>query len=72
MMDIAGSVKIWAIAIALGGTFSSFEIIEKGIFRGEVKTIVKQALCVLMAVIGANAGVNFIRLLQRCGEFWRK
>lgn len=72
MFDIAGSIKIWAIAVALGGTFSSFEIIEKGLFRGEIRTIIKQAMYVVMAVIGANSGFSFIRLLLRCGEMWSK
>lgn len=68
MFNIAGSVKIWAVAVALGGTFSSFEAIEKGIFKGEIKSIVKQAVYVVVAVLGANMGYGFIRLIQKCGE----
>lgn len=72
MLDIADSIKIWAVAVALGGTFSSFEIIEKGLLNGEVKSIIKQAIYVVMAVIGANAGFNFVKLISRCGEVWTK
>ncbi len=72
MLDIAGSVKVWAVAIALGGTFSSFQIIEKGLFRGEIRSIAKQAVYVLAAVTGANSGLNFVKLLQRSGEQWLK
>ena len=72
MMDIASSIKIWAMAIALGGTFSSYEVIEKGIFKGEIRTIIKQAIYVISAITGANAGHGFILLLQRCGEAWVK
>jgi len=68
MFNIAGSIKIWAVAVALGGTFSSFEIIEKGIFKGEVRSIIKQAVYVVIAVVGANMGYGFIRLIQKCGE----
>ena len=68
MFNIAGSIKIWAIAVALGGTFSSFEIIEKGIFKGEIRSIIKQAVHVVIAVVGANMGYGFIRLIQKCGE----
>jgi len=68
MFTIAGSIKIWAIAVALGGTFSSFEIIEKGIFKGEIKSIIRQAVHVVIAVVGANVGYGFIRLIQKCGE----
>lgn len=70
MLDIAGSIKVWAVAIALGGTFSSFEIIEKGLFNGELKTTLKQAAYVIMALFGANAGYNVVKLIQRCGEIW--
>lgn len=68
MFEIARSIKIWAVAVALGGTFSTFEILEKGLFRGEIRSIVKQAVYVVVAVIGANAGYGFIRLIQKCGE----
>ncbi|NMB32859.1 MAG: sporulation protein [Clostridium sp.] len=68
MFGIASSIKIWAVAVALGGTFSTFEILEKGLFKGEVRTIIKQAVYVTVAVIGANMGYAFIRLIQRCGE----
>jgi len=68
MFTVAGSIKVWAIAVALGGTFSSFEIIDKGIFKGEIRSIIKQAVHVIIAVMGANTGYSFIRLIQRCGE----
>lgn len=72
MLDLAGSIKIWAVAVALGGTFSSFEIIEKGLLKGEIKSIIKQAAYILMALIGANTGAGFIKLIQRCGDLWAK
>jgi hypothetical protein len=68
MLVIAGSIKIWAVAVALGGTFSSFEILEKGIFNGEIRSIIKQAVYVIVAVVGAHVGYRFIGLLQKCGE----
>ncbi|WP_313344043.1 YtrH family sporulation protein [Sedimentibacter sp.] len=70
MMQVASSIKIWAIAASLGGTFSSFTVIEKGIFDGEIKTLAKQALYILISLSGANIGYEFIRLLQRCGCIW--
>lgn len=72
MLDIADSIKIWAMAIALGGTFSSFKAIEKGLFHGEIKSIIKQALHVLTAIFGANTGYAFIKLLHKCGELWHR
>lgn len=70
MLDLAGSIKIWAMAVALGDTFSSFAAIEKGLFEGELKSIMKQAISVLTALLGANAGYSIMKLIQRCGETW--
>lgn len=72
MMDLANSVKIWAIATALGGTFSSFEAIEEGIFNGDIRTIVKQVIYILAAIIGANVGYRVIKLIQKCGQIWMR
>jgi len=72
MLDLAASIKIWAMAIALGGTFSSFKAIEKGLFHGELKYIIKQAIYVLTAIFGANTGYAFIKLLHKCGEIWHE
>lgn len=70
MLDLAGSIKIWAMAVALGDTFSSFAVIEKGLFEGEFKSIVKQAIYVLTAILGASAGYSVMKLIHRCGEIW--
>ncbi len=70
MLEIGGSIKIWALVAALGGTFSSFEIIDKGLFEGEFKSIIKQAIYVVSALVGANIGYSVIRLIQRCGAIW--
>jgi len=70
MINLASSIKIWAMAIALGGTFSSFEVIDKGLFEGELKSIIKQIIYIFIALLGANAGYSFIKLIQRCGEIW--
>jgi hypothetical protein len=70
MVDLAASIKIWAMAVALGDTFSSFAVLEKGLLEGEFKSIFKQAVYVLTALFGASAGNSFIRLIQRCGDIW--
>ncbi len=72
MIEVASSIKIWAIAGSLGGTFSSFTLIEKGLFEGEIKSLVKQAIHILIALSGANLGYYFIRMIQRCSEIWGK
>jgi len=70
MINLASSIKIWAMATALGGTFSSFIAIDRGLFEGELKRIIKQVIYIFVALLGANSGYGFIRLLQRCSEIW--
>lgn len=70
MVNLANSMKIWGMAVALGGTFSSFVVINKGLFKGEIKSIIKQVIYILFALLGSNAGSIFIQLIQRCGEIW--
>lgn len=72
MLEVAGSMKIWAIAASLGGTFSSFTVIERGLFEGEIRILIKQLLFILIALLGANTGYGFIRLILRCVEIWGK
>ena len=72
MVIMATSVKIWAMAIALGGTFSSFSILDKSLFEGEMKIFTKQILHIFIALLGANAGCSFIKLILRCSELWGK
>lgn len=66
MLDLASSIKIWAVAAALGGTFSSFEIFDKGLFNGEIKSIIKQMIYIFSALSGANLGYGLVKLIQRC------
>ena len=72
MLNLAGSVKIWAVAAALGGTFSSFEIIEKGLFNGEIKSTANQMAYILTALLGAILGYALIRLIHRCADLRAK
>lgn len=72
MLDMASSIKIWAIAAAMGGTFTSLEVIEKGLFRGEIKSIIKQAAYIVATIWGANTGHKFITMIKRCGDLWVK
>lgn len=72
MLDLASSIKIWAVATALGGTFSSFQVIEEGLFKGEIRLMIKQIAYILAALFGANIGFYTIKLLERCGDLWAK
>ena len=70
IIDLAGSIKIWAVATALGGTFSSFEVLDEGVFKGEIRLVIKQMVYVLVALLGANVGYYLVKLLHRCGQIW--
>lgn len=70
MIDIGKNIKIWAIAIALGGTFSSFEILEKGILKRELMSVIKQIGYIISALIGANAGYALIKYIRSISELW--
>ena len=68
MIDLAYSIRIWAVAIALGGTFSTLEVIQDGIFKGDLKIMIKQIFFILSALIGANTGYSILKLVHKCGE----
>ncbi|SHJ69164.1 Sporulation protein YtrH [Geosporobacter subterraneus DSM 17957] len=70
MIDVSQSIKIWAVAVALGGTFPSFEVIEQGIIKGEMKSVIKQIIYIFTALTGANLGCIFIKLLRECTRLW--
>ena len=72
MSDVAASLKIWAVAVALGGTFSSFEVFEQGILKGEVRGMTKQIIYIIAALTGANIGYGFVTLIKKCGVLWIK
>lgn len=70
MLEVANSIKIWAVAATIGGTFSTFEVFESGILKGEFKGLIKQSLFVLSALIGTNLGCQILTLLKRCSDLW--
>ncbi len=72
MYEMAASLKIWAVAIAIGGTFTSFEVFEKGLIKGDIRSLIKQAIYIVVALIGANIGYEAIKMVKRCGELWSK
>ncbi|MFZ5645085.1 MAG: YtrH family sporulation protein [Bacillota bacterium] len=63
MLKLARDMKIWAIAAAIGGTFSTFEVFESGLFNGDVRAVVKQMLYIASALAGTQAGYYLILAL---------
>lgn len=64
LINVAERIKIWAVAIALGGTFSSFRVLEQGLFRGEFKSLVRQFLYIITAMAGAQVGYLLLYLIS--------
>ncbi|MDD2496519.1 MAG: YtrH family sporulation protein [Desulfitobacteriaceae bacterium] len=56
MVRIANDIKIWAIVAAIGGTFSTIEILGSGIFDWEIRAAVKQLLFIVFSYMGASVG----------------
>jgi len=63
MLRLARDMKIWAIAAAIGGTFSTFEIFESGLFSGEIRAVVKQVLYIVSSLAGTQAGYYLVLAL---------
>ncbi|AQS60040.1 YtrH family sporulation protein [Desulforamulus ferrireducens] len=63
-LKLARDMKIWAIAAAIGGTFSTFEIFESGLFNGEVRAVIKQIFYIISALAGTQVGYYLILALS--------
>ncbi|MCG8501845.1 MAG: YtrH family sporulation protein [Firmicutes bacterium] len=68
MVSLSERLKIWAIVVALGGTFSSFEILDLGILKGEFRVVTKQVLYILSSFLGAHIGYLIIFLIEKRGR----
>lgn len=64
MIKLAYEIKIWAIVAALGGTFSTFEVVESGLFDGEVQALLQQFTYIVGAFLGAQFGYFIIYSLM--------
>lgn len=63
MVRLALDMKVWAIAAAMGGTFSAIEIISQGLLAGHLRVLAKQLLYIIVAFVGAQVGYWLIQAL---------
>ncbi|AKL93611.1 sporulation protein [Clostridium aceticum] len=68
MMDLCEQIKIWAIVVALGGTFPSFKVFDTGLFNGEIRSVIKQVIYILSALLGAHVAYKLIYYLEGSGK----
>lgn len=63
MFKLAHSLKLWAVVVAMGGTFPAIRAIDSGIWGGEFATVVRQALLMLAGLAGAQLGYWIVTLI---------
>ncbi len=66
MLRLAREMKIWAVVAAIGGTFSTIEILESGILKGEIIAVLKQIFFIVSAMAGTHLG--YLIVLAIAGE----
>lgn len=67
MLRIAGSIKIWAMVAAVGGTIDPLRLIETNIAEGYFSPAVKQIMYIISAFIGAQVGYSLIEWICKGG-----
>lgn len=65
MARIAGSLKIWAMVAAVGGTIDPLRVIETNFAEGYLTPAVKQIVYFIAAFVGAHIGVSLIEWICR-------
>lgn len=54
--ELAQSLKLWAILVAIGGTFPTIQALEVGLLGGQLYALAKQVVMLLSAYAGAQLG----------------
>ncbi|MEC0180704.1 YtrH family sporulation protein [Paenibacillus peoriae] len=66
MLDVAGRIKIWALAAAVGGTMDPIRVIESNMIDGNLSPAIKQILYLIFAFLGAHMGTELVKWV--CGN----
>lgn len=57
---LAKSVKLWAVVVAMGGTFPTIRALESGLAGGELLTLARQVAIIVAGFGGATCGYSII------------
>lgn len=68
MLRLARETRIWAVVAAIGGTFSTIEILESGFLKGEIIAVIKQIFYIMSAMAGAHLGHLIILAIAGKGK----
>ena len=58
-------IRIWAVAIAIGGTFTALENLERGFSAHALSAIVRDTISIVMAYLGAQSGYWLLNQLAK-------
>lgn len=61
MLEVAGRIKIWALAAAVGGTIDPMRVIESNMLDGNLSPAIKQILYLIFAFLGAHMGTELVK-----------
>jgi hypothetical protein len=57
---LVDNIKIWAVVVTLGGTIDPIRIIETNFLDGQIPTVAKQIIVILVAFTGAHIATVLI------------
>ncbi len=67
MLQVADSLKIWALVAAVGGTIDPIRVIESHMLVGYLSPAVQQIGYILFAFLGAHMGTELVQWMCRSG-----
>lgn len=56
IQELARTIKLWAIVVAIGGSFPTIQAIETGLLAGQPGVLMRQVAIILAGMAGAQAG----------------
>lgn len=65
MAELAHDLKIWAAVAAIGGAFTSLQVLESSILEGQLTAGIKQLGFLFSAFAGAHAGYLLVSNLAQ-------
>lgn len=56
MQKLATDMKLWAVVVALGGTWPTLRAVDSGLFQGDVAALARQMTTIAASLCGAQVG----------------
>lgn len=56
LRELSKAFRLWAILVAIGGTFPTIRVIESGLFHGQLGALIRQFAIITSAMLGAYLG----------------